>query len=119
MIDLLLAGRDALRLAGQTGRLERIDSGVAVVLPEATLGLYPDHIRLLRGDAGTGIDTILPGLCTRLGFLPPGADMRDVRDILAGAKAYLARLAPDAEALPSGRSPAHLTDTPDDAGPSF
>ncbi len=122
LIDLVLAGRDALRLVGQDGqrgRLERIRAGVAVVLPETTLGLYPDHIRLLHGDNGPCVEMVLPSLCSRLGFVAPGAEMRDGRDILAGAEAYLARLAPGAEALPSARSPEHLTDDPDDAGPSF
>jgi len=122
LIDLVLAGRDALRLVGQDGqrgRLERIHAGVALVLPEATLGLYRDHIRLLRGDNGPCVEMVLPSLCSRLGFVAPGAEMRDGRDILAGAEAYLARLTPGAEALPSARSPEHLTDDPDDAGPSF
>lgn len=122
LIDLLLAGRDALHLAvrqGMIGRLERIRAGVAVVLPEATLGLYPDHIRLLHGDNGPCVEMVLPSLCSRLGFMAPEDAARPGHAVLAGTEACLDRLKSITEALPSELSLENRTDDQDDAGPSF
>ena len=120
MIDLVRAGRDALRLAGrdgQKGRLERIHAGVAVVLPEATLGLYPNHIHLLRGQSETDVDMILPGLCARLGFVAPEDAARPGHAVLAGTEACLDRLKSITEALPSELSLENPEGDPGDAGP--
>ena len=90
-----------------------------MVLPEATLGLYRDHIRLLRGDTGTGVDTILSSLCARLGFVAPHEAARPGHSVLAGTEACLDRMERDAEARRSELAPESLAEGPDDAGPSF